>query len=75
MPLVVSSLLVKRSRLSVPQSSTNDVLRVQFGRQAERLTRPVAEQVNVGAFGIDRVQRPPEPEFSDDPLPSWLAGD
>jgi hypothetical protein len=24
---------------------------------------------------LDRVQRPPEPEFNDDPLPSWLRPD
>jgi hypothetical protein len=24
---------------------------------------------------LDRVQRPPEPEFNDDPLPSWLLDD
>jgi hypothetical protein len=24
---------------------------------------------------LDRVQRPPEPEFSEDPMPSWLEDD
>ena len=35
----------------VPHSSTNDVWRVQFGRQAKRLTRPVAEQMDVRVHG------------------------